>query len=223
MLHDIVIVHHRSPTSASFPLPGCNFEGVSSGTTAFQTTVSDDSSDGKTEERFVITNSTPRASRLFRKSSSSAFDLIARSCGSQARYAHKAASIPWVRVPYTFTDLAACLRCLPPNVHFGWQMRSNWDYRSYSPEGIYFVLSPSRFPLLLCLVCYLGRHLDNRAPWRLMVAHYARLCHHVHASAIFRSPRSQQIPDRGPTLLRVGVLPTLDKIVRTLQATDELR
>lgn len=63
------IVHHQSP--ASGPLlfllpPACDFEGVGSGVTAFQTTVRDENSDGKAFERFVMTNSTARASRLFR-------------------------------------------------------------------------------------------------------------------------------------------------------------
>ena len=69
------IVHHGSPTSASFPLPGRDFEGVGSGMTAFQMTVSDDSSDGKAEERSVIMNSTPRASRLFHNRKAVSFRL----------------------------------------------------------------------------------------------------------------------------------------------------
>ena len=60
------IVHRRDPTSASFPSPGCDFEDLCSGITASQTTVGDDRSDKKAEERFVVTNSTPRASRQFR-------------------------------------------------------------------------------------------------------------------------------------------------------------
>ena len=43
--------------------------------TACQTAVSDDSNDGKAEERFVMTNSTPRASRLFRNRKAASFRL----------------------------------------------------------------------------------------------------------------------------------------------------
>ena len=68
-------VHHRNPTSAPFSLPGRDFEGVGSGTTACQTTASDESSDGKAEERFVMTNSTRRASRLFRNRKAVSFRL----------------------------------------------------------------------------------------------------------------------------------------------------
>jgi hypothetical protein len=63
------IVHHRSPVSAPCLLlspPTRDFEGVGSGVTAFQTTVSDESIEGKAVERLVMTNRTARASRLFR-------------------------------------------------------------------------------------------------------------------------------------------------------------
>jgi hypothetical protein len=63
------MVHHQNPTSGTLlflPPPACDFEGVGSRATAFQTTVSDDNIEGIASERFVITNSTARASKLFR-------------------------------------------------------------------------------------------------------------------------------------------------------------
>lgn len=61
------IVHHTSPTSGPFlSLPVRDFEGVGGGATAFQTTVRDDNIEGNAEERFVMTNKTARARRLFR-------------------------------------------------------------------------------------------------------------------------------------------------------------
>ena len=60
------IVHHQSPTSVPLLPPTRDFEGVGSGVTAFQTTVSDDNTEGKALERFVTTNKITRASRLFR-------------------------------------------------------------------------------------------------------------------------------------------------------------
>lgn len=61
------IVHQKSPTSGPFlSLPARDFEGVGGGATAFQTTVRDDNIEGNEEERFVITNKTARARRLFR-------------------------------------------------------------------------------------------------------------------------------------------------------------
>jgi len=61
------IVHHQSPTSDTFLLlPVRDFEGVGGGVTAFQTTVRDDNREGNEEERFVMTNKTARARRLFR-------------------------------------------------------------------------------------------------------------------------------------------------------------
>ena len=59
------IVHRRNPTSAPFLPSGRSFEGVGSGITALQTTVSDDSSGGEVGARFLITNNTPRVSRPF--------------------------------------------------------------------------------------------------------------------------------------------------------------
>ena len=63
------IVHHQSPPSIPFlllPLPARDFEGVGAGATAFQTTVSDDRSEGNADERLVMTNKMARARRLFR-------------------------------------------------------------------------------------------------------------------------------------------------------------
>jgi hypothetical protein len=61
------IVHHQSPTSGPFLLfPVRDFEGVGGGVTAFQTTVRDDNMEGNAGERFVMTNRTTRARRLFR-------------------------------------------------------------------------------------------------------------------------------------------------------------
>jgi len=63
------IVHHQRPPSDPFlllPLPARDFEGVGAGVTAFQTTVRDDSIEGNEDERFVMTNKTARARRLFR-------------------------------------------------------------------------------------------------------------------------------------------------------------
>ena len=63
------IVHHQSPSSTPFLLPLLpvrDFEGVGAGVTAFQTTESDESIEGNAEERFVMTNKTARARRLFR-------------------------------------------------------------------------------------------------------------------------------------------------------------
>ena len=61
------IVHHQNPTSDPFLLlPVRDFEGVGGGVTAFQTTVRDDNKEGNEEERFVMTNKTARARRLFR-------------------------------------------------------------------------------------------------------------------------------------------------------------
>lgn len=69
-------VHHKSPTSGSFlPLPVRDFEGVGGGATAFQTTARDDSIEGNAEERFVITNKTARASRLFRSRKAASLGL----------------------------------------------------------------------------------------------------------------------------------------------------
>ena len=140
-------------------------------------TVSDDSSDGKAEERSVIMNSTPRASRLFRNRKAALFRLglrkvrllpgrhrqhstqlqIATEVRSQGRVRllgklHTPSLIGKACAPIY---LAACLGRLPPNVRLGWQTRSNLDYRSH-------VVSSS--------ICYLRGHLvDERAP-RLMVA-----------------------------------------------------
>ena len=63
------IVHHQSPSSTSCllpPPPARDFEAGGVGATAFQTTASDESIEGSADERFVITNKTARARRLFR-------------------------------------------------------------------------------------------------------------------------------------------------------------
>jgi len=60
------IDHHQNPTSAPLLPPTRDFEGVGSGVTAFQTTVSDDNTEGNALERFVMTSKIARASRLFR-------------------------------------------------------------------------------------------------------------------------------------------------------------
>ena len=63
------IVHHQSPTSAPLlflPPAACDFEGVGSGVTAFQTTVSDAIIEGMTFERLVMTKRITRASKLLR-------------------------------------------------------------------------------------------------------------------------------------------------------------
>ena len=60
------IVLHQNPTSGPLLPPMRPFEGVGSGTTVFQTRVSDESIEGKAVERFVMRNETVRASRQFR-------------------------------------------------------------------------------------------------------------------------------------------------------------
>ena len=69
------IVHHQNPTSGPWLPPARPFEGVGSGATAFQTRVSDESIEGKAVERFVITNKTARASRLFRSRKAASLGL----------------------------------------------------------------------------------------------------------------------------------------------------
>ena len=60
------IIHRKNTTSTPFPLSGRDFGGVDSGVTVFQTTVRDDSIDGKAEARFVTVDGTARAGGLFR-------------------------------------------------------------------------------------------------------------------------------------------------------------
>ena len=60
------IIHRKNTASTPFPLSGRDFEGVDPGVTVFQTTVRDDSIDGKAEARFVMIDGTARAGGLFR-------------------------------------------------------------------------------------------------------------------------------------------------------------
>ena len=65
----------QNPVSALSPLPGRDCEGVGSGVTAFQTTVSDDSVGTKAEEGPVVANSAARTSGPFRSVSCKAASL----------------------------------------------------------------------------------------------------------------------------------------------------
>ena len=60
------IIHRKNTTSTPFPLSRRDFGGVDSGVTVLQTTVRDDSIDGKAEARFVMVDGTARADGLFR-------------------------------------------------------------------------------------------------------------------------------------------------------------